>query len=75
MHGLLQEEKSPSNEVFELIASKIFHVKDCDGMPRFHPHEQVFRGPARTPGITVVTRSLIRLITSARAMREGIRTC
>ena len=34
----------PSNEVFELIASKIFHVKDCDGMPRFHPHEQVFRG-------------------------------
>ena len=35
-------------------------------LPRFHSHEQVFRGPAQTPCITAVTRSLTRLITSAK---------
>ena len=50
------------------LPGKTRSFQDCDGMPRFHPHEQVLCGPARTPGFTLVTRSLTRLITSARAM-------
>ena len=50
------------------LPGKTRSSQDCDGMPRFHPHEQVFCGPARTPGFTVVTRSETILITCARVM-------